>query len=379
MTGRLRRTVGGTLFLLNVAAAVWLMACFVASVVSAVEARYLALFSLTTPFAIVVNAAFLLFWLLSSHKARALLPVVALVAAYPVVVPAFGWNFFGKNDLAAGKGRMKVLSWNVHGLGIYDLPVDTMVPWRMLDYVKKESPDVACLVEFYTDYYDAFTPHGRIFLREAGFKEYRFIWDNSLGTKIYVGIALYSKYKVRAVREVELASNIKALQADVVLPDGGPMRLLFIHLQSFMLADADKAYLRELKERRGDVGGKVEKSRTFVGRFARAFYLRSLQAEIVAKLVKDSPYPVLVCGDLNDVPGSYAYTAVRGKLKDAFVSKGHGFGRTYNQILPTLRIDDIFYDAARLRCLGFKTEYSPMSDHNPVTATFNILDTATRE
>jgi endonuclease/exonuclease/phosphatase family metal-dependent hydrolase len=378
MKSRFRRVLGGSLFLLNFLTAAWLMACFVASVVSAVEARHLALFSLTTPFAIAVNVAFVIFWLLSSHKARALLPAVALVAAYPVVVPVFGWNIFGKNDLAAGSGRLKVLSWNVHGLGIYDLPVDTTVPWRMLDYVKRESPDIACLVEFYTDHNNAFTPHGRTFLKEAGFKEYRFIWDNTLGTRIYVGIALYSKYKVRTVREVELASGIKTLQADVILPNGGPLRVLFIHLQSFMLADADKAYLRELKARRGDVGGKVQMSRTFVGRFARAFYLRSMQAEAVAKLVKDSPHPVLVCGDLIDVPGSYAYTAVRGKLKDAFVSKGHGLGRTYNQILPTLRIDDIFYDPARLQCLGFKTEYTPLSDHNPVMATFEILDTTTR-
>jgi endonuclease/exonuclease/phosphatase family metal-dependent hydrolase len=261
----------------------------------------------------------------------------------------------------------------VHGLGIYDLPVDTTVPWRMLDYVKQESPDIACLVEFYTDYNNAFTPHGRTFLKEAGFKEYRFTWDNTLGTKIFVGIALYSKFKVGAVREIELASGIKTLQADIVLPDGGALRVLLVHLQSFMLADADKAYLRELKMRRGDVGGKVQMSRSIVGRFARAFYLRSTQAEAVARFVKDSPHPVLVCGDLNDVPGSYAYTAVRGKLNDAFVSKGRGFGRTYNQILPTLRIDDIFYDPARLRCLGFKTQYTPLSDHNPVTATFEIL------
>ena len=372
MSRPIRRALGGSLFLMNVAAAVWLMTCFVASVVSPAEARYLALFSVTTPFAMVANAGFLVFWLFSSHKLRSLLPAVALVAAYPVVRPVFGWNFFGQNSLAAGQGRLKVMTWNVHGLGIYDLPVDTTVPWRMLDYVKQESPDIACLVEFYTDYHDAFKPHGRTFLKEAGFKEYRFIWDNSLGYKIYVGIALYSKHKVRDVREVELADNIKMLQADVVLPDGGPLRVFLIHLQSFMLADADKAYIRELQRQRGDVGGKVKMSKTIAGKFAYALSKRAAEAQQVARLVKESPHPVLVCGDLNDVPGSYAYTTVRGKLKDAFVSKGRGLGRTYNQISPTLRIDDIFYDPQRLRCIGFKTESTTLSDHNPVTATFEI-------
>jgi endonuclease/exonuclease/phosphatase family metal-dependent hydrolase len=244
----------------------------------------------------------------------------------------------------------------------------------MLDFVKQESPDIACLVEFYTDYHDAFTPHGRKFLKGAGFKEYRFIWDNTLGTKIYIGIALYSKYKVRDIRGVELANNIRALQADVVLPDGAPMRVFFLHLQSFMLADADKAYIRELKRQRGDVGGKVKMSKTIAGKFAYALSRRAPEAAAVARMVKESPYPVLICGDLNDVPGSYVYTTVRGKLEDAFVSKGHGLGRTYNQISPTLRIDNIFYDPRRLKCIGVKTEPTSISDHNPVTATFEILD-----
>jgi len=368
-----RRALGGSLFAANVVCAAWLMGCFVASVVSPVQVRGLALLSLTTPFAVAANAAFVVFWIFSSHKLRLLLSVVALVAAYPVVVPVIGWNFFGKNDLSAGKGRLKVLAWNVHGLGLYGKPVDTSVPRRMMEYIRAEAPDMACLVEFTTNYKDILKPHGGTLLQRAGFREYRFVWDNGLGPKIFVGIALFSKYPVRGLEEVELASRIRMLQADVVLPDGEPLRVFFLHLQSFQLADADKAYIEELKRQRGDVGGKVAMSRTFVGKFSRAFYLRALQADAVAQRVKESPHPVLLCGDFNDMPGSYAYTIIRGKrLRDAFVAKGSGLGRTYNLILPTLRIDNIFYDPARLKCTGFKTEYTPLSDHNPVTAAFDV-------
>lgn len=81
---------------------------------------------------------------------------------------------------------------------------------------------------------------------------------------------------------------------------------------------------------------------------------------------------MLICGDLNDLPGSYTYTKLKGNLKDAFAEKGFGLGRTYNQILPTLRIDYILYDPRLLQIRGFSSPVLSLSDHNPVIANFEI-------
>jgi endonuclease/exonuclease/phosphatase family metal-dependent hydrolase len=58
----------------------------------------------------------------------------------------------------------------------------------------------------------------------------------------------------------------------------------------------------------------------------------------------------MVMGDLNDVPGSYAYAVMRGNREDAFLQQGAGLGATFTssssfilQLLPTLRIDYIFH------------------------------------
>jgi endonuclease/exonuclease/phosphatase (EEP) superfamily protein YafD len=83
-----------------------------------------------------------------------------------------------------------------------------------------------------------------------------------------------------------------------------------------------------------------------------------------------------VCGDFNDLPFSYTYSQIKGPLTDAFVKKGRGFGRTYNQIIPTLRIDHILYDDSALHLKAFKTVYSPLSDHSPVFANFEIKSNA---
>ena len=61
-------------------------------------------------------------------------------------------------------------------------------------------------------------------------------------------------------------------------------------------------------------------------------------------MLDDSPYPLVFCGDLNDVPNSYTYFTVRGGMQDAFLKKGFGIGRTFSAVSPTLRIDYIFTD-----------------------------------
>ena len=87
-------------------------------------------------------------------------------------------------------------------------------------------------------------------------------------------------------------------------------------------------------------------------------------------------YPQIICGDFNDVPGSYVYNTVKGKLGDAFTSKGTGLGRTYRHIFPTLRIDYILYDKDALSVKGYERPNVDLSDHYPVIANFSLRDIA---
>ncbi len=372
ITGFLRTLLGHTFFLVNILGILWMALCYLASVTSPLQAPYLALASLTTPFAILCNACFVIFWLFTRRKWRAIPSALTLVLLHQLVSSVFGLHYMGKNDLEPGEGKVKVITWNVHGLGIYDRPVDKTVPDRILQLIREEKPDILCLQEFYTNWRDGMKPHSDRFLKEGGFREYRFSYDNSLGTKIYIGTALYSKYPLHNLRETQIAENIKMMQCDVELPGKQMMRTYYIHLQSFLLLDKDKKLIEEMKNRR-DVKIPVETSRSYARQFNTAYVRRALQADKAAGVIRESPYPVLICGDLNDLPGSYTYTTIRGDLKDAFAKKGRGLGRTYNAIMPTLRIDHIFYDPALMRIVGFRTPYTPLSDHNPVIANFKII------
>ena len=103
------------------------------------------------------------------------------------------------------------------------------------------------------------------------------------------------------------------------------------------------------------------------GKLKRGFQERANQVREVRKYIDESPYAVIVCGDFNDTPMSYAYQKLRGDLTDAFISSGKGIVRTYIGKLPSFRIDNIFY-GDKFDAFNFKAyDDFKMSDHIPIS------------
>ena len=74
---------------------------------------------------------------------------------------------------------------------------------------------------------------------------------------------------------------------------------------------------------------------------------------------------ILVCGDFNDTPISYAHRTVQGPLVDSFAESGQGMGITYNQNMFWFRIDNILHskNMKSMNCTIDKVRYS---DHYPL-------------
>lgn len=368
--GILRRIFSHAALLANIAAIIWLLLCLAAGYISPQKIRYLALCSLTTPFALIVNLFFGVFWLFTRRKIRALGSLVALVISYKLLLVVFGWNFFGSNDMGRGPRTIKVMTWNIHGFGIYDKPQNPNTDDQIIDFVQQQAPDIVFLPEFYTVYNNALKPYSTTILKKCGYKEFRFKFDNTIGARIYVGTAIYSKYPIREFKDIKLSRFVYLLQADVKLPDNQTLRTYFIHLESFHLSDGDKDYIEGVKHRSKEPG--YSKFRNIAQQFGKSYFLRARQADSAAALIAQSPYPTVICGDFNDLPGSYTYNTMKGKFSDAFSQKGRGFGRTFNLFLPTIRIDYILYDAKFLKLKGCVSPHTTQSDHNPVIANFEL-------
>ncbi|MFT3740793.1 MAG: endonuclease/exonuclease/phosphatase family protein [Breznakibacter sp.] len=289
------------------------------------------------------------------------------------------WNNVYQTNLSAGqiqdkkpKGAITVMSFNTRMFDYYSWTGRPNVIDEVLDFVRKENPDIVCFQEFFS--YDnrmAYADH-RIVSRLNGYK-YRHIEYNVIGKNgKKFGQATFSKFPIVGQRQITFnnTSNF-SIQTDVAV-EGKTIRVFNNHLESVRLKAKhynfiDSINLKSDEERKAGL-------QEIVFKLNHALAQRAEQAETIARHIANSPYPVIVCGDFNDTPVSYVYHTMRGDLKDAFKEAGRGIGGTYNGKLPSFRIDFIFHDPS-FSTTRFQTFKKNFSDHYPILAEI-VLDPA---
>lgn len=211
----------------------------------------------------------------------------------------------------------------------------------MLELIKKQNPDILCLQEFF------YSPAPQFYnnvneIKEMGYPYYYFSKDPD-GDQQFIGCVIFSKYPMidtGLVRYFRPAMPEALLHADIKV-NNDTIRVFTTHLQSVQFRKRDYDAIEEIKNVEDSV---YDNSKTVLAKLGKAMIYRSSQAEVVRQIMDDSPYPTLFCGDLNDIPNSRTYFTIRGNMKDAFLEKGFGIGRTYSSLSPTLRIDYVFTD-----------------------------------
>src|SRR5439155_1394034 len=85
---------------------------------------------------------------------------------------------------------------------------------------------------------------------------------------------------------------------------------------------------------------------------AVAAAVRAEQADHLARIIAEIGRPLIVGGDFNSPPDSYACETVAEQLDSAFNDAGTGFGWSYPSPHPLLRIDHLFIsrDLSALDC-----------------------------
>ena len=99
-------------------------------------------------------------------------------------------------------------------------------------------------------------------------------------------------------------------------------------------------------------------------------HFRARQVRIVANLAKREQLPVIVAGDTN-LPRLSAPLADLADFQDGFAEVGSGFGYTFPNKLPWMRIDRIFA-SDHFRFLDFDVGALRSSDHHCVVATLEL-------
>lgn len=138
----------------------------------------------------------------------------------------------------------------------------------------------------------------------------------------------------------------------------GTIRFINAHLQSNQISDlASKIGTNK------DVEQELDRAESMFRRYGRAARRRAAQAEGIRRSIQQSPHPVVLAGDFNDVPSSYTYQRLlTPRLKDGWVQAGFGLGTTFTGPLPGLRIDFIMVDTS-LSVVEIERFDTGFSDH----------------
>jgi endonuclease/exonuclease/phosphatase family metal-dependent hydrolase len=269
---------------------------------------------------------------------------------------------------------LKALSYNVRGFDIYHWNEEPEAKKEIFKFLEAQEPHLLCLQEYYTSSSSGQT-HADI-SRQLKYLPYNAVYYAADHTnRKGFGIATYSKYPILKKSRIPFNSSFNAAMYTDILFQSDTIRVFNIHLQSIRLQEDNYAFMDTARLKYSNE--QMSEIRAIGSRLKTAFTMRAEQAQVIASYIKDSPHPVVVMGDFNDTPQSYAYRKIKKGLDDSFRESGRGFGNTYAGELPSFRIDYIMYGPPFLSTefLRIKTDHS---DHYPIS-TLLYMGSAAKE
>ena len=312
------------------------------------------------PALLVAQIGVTIFWLLAWDKRRLLLVAAVWLISLPQLLVYFPISRAEKS-LGTEEESLRILSYNVCAFGFK--PHTKTSPNATLQYIKSSGADIVCIQEAMLNqnpWAGVVSKTLRSYLDED-YPYINVIRVNRGGSTL----ALLSKYPIKEAKEIPLPSWVNGAVAYKVDIRGKETLVINVHLESFRLHRVDgEDYLRLAKE-----GDAIRLKDALRAKLSPTFRSHNIQANIIHDLIQRyGSGRVIVCGDFNDTPLSYARYKIGEGLEDAFVSKGNGLGFTFHTRPFFVRIDHILFGPAfrALRCEVDKT--ASESDHYPIEA-----------
>lgn len=304
-----------------------------------------------------------LWWL--KYKKQWWLCGIAVLCCIPAALATWGVHISRNNNIAKqpNSGQFTLMTYNTSSMGLMAYKTDKDKEAAIYKVVLKNSPDILCMQEFYSNDKPGMEHHVDSLMQTGHYTYHYFTCDKTKWNTWHYGIALFSRFPIASAvaipcGESKVGSGSSFLQADLVM-QGDTIRVFSVQLTSYMFRGDD---YENMKAPGGS--GLIHKMRA-------TFRKRASQAEQLAALVAESPYPTIVCGDFNDTPVSYTYKTVSRNLQDIFLETGRGWGRTLSFLSPSLRIDYILAQRS-FRIHGGQVLTTHPSEHFPVMACLSL-------
>lgn len=310
-------------------------------------------FGLAYPWLLLLNIGFIIFWL-SFKKKYFLFSLACIILGWNHFDNFVGLRLFTKTY---SKEHTTIMSYNLRALrslNIKNKKKAAKIKIKFLKFIQQKGKiDLLCTQEC--------TSSNQSFLTKA--LNFEHIFRPSRGH-----LVIFSRYPILDSGELTFKKSSNSCNWVDVKIKGQKVRVYNLHLQSTKISPIANKVIND---------GDLQEKETWInikgilGRVKRANQQRAAQALKIAKHINECPYPIILCGDFNDTPQSYAYRVLSKGLKDSFQKKGSGLGTTFAGNIPALRIDYILLNSKfRVRdCSILKENYS---DHFPVISQIQV-------
>lgn len=350
---------------LNLLAIIALLLGYLAAFISPAFFWPIAFFGLALPYLLIINLAFLIYWVIRGHRFFFFILIV-FALGYKSIPTLIQFNFDSIDNTE--KKSLKVLSFNVRLFDLYMWSAEKKIKNKIFEFLEREDPDILCLQEFfYKEKYDPNYPFETLdsLVEILTAKNYHVEHTISLREIEHFGIITFSKYPIihRGLVPFKEKSDNICIYTDILL-NKDTIRVYNGHLASIKLDKYDYKAVRGINK--NEYSEDFGKEKMIFNKLKQSFQLRAIQADSIHHSIEKSPYPVIFCGDFNDTPSSYAYRTIRGSLTDAFMNSGNGLGQTYIGDFPSFRIDNIFLDE-QFDSDYYRTHSEKLSDHHPIS------------
>lgn len=372
MAAAFRRFTKRVLIIINiVVAAVFLLACL-APYMDTSKWWVMSILALGFPFLLLTVILFLFFWLFVKFR-YIFISIIALLIGWKNISRLFAFHTQTTFNYAKPRDVLRIVTWNV--ARFIELKKNTnegsQVRATMMDLIKQQNADVLCLQEFHTSINPDYYNNIEYIQKTLSYPYFYFSYEVDTKDHWYSSI-IFSRlpmidtgkvyYPKPGITEVLLHADLKW--------NNDTIRVFNTHLQSVLFEKKDYRKIERIEHAEDSL---LQNSRSIFSKLKKGAAIRGRQAKAAKETIAQSSYPVLFAGDLNDVPGSYTYSTIRGDMQDVFLQKGMGLGRTFSSLSPTLRIDYIFADQ-NFSIVQYKKYVRELSDHYMQVADVKLLN-----
>lgn len=289
---------------------------------------------------IVLFNLFLILILFFRKRLLSIIFLILSIGLFPPLVKSY--QFFGKKVEATPD--FKLITFNAH----------YMKQDGFDEFFKKENADVVLLQEVW------YSNKNFKKLKDSVFADY-YYEKNTLNQ-------IFSRYPIIEFRPIFPDVEGNSAYASYADLDTGKdtIRIINVYLEPMKI---DKELIKEGVSSTEDA---KTNSKILKNKLTRGFLRHQLQIQELLPYIQNSPYPVILAGDLNSVPNSYEYKQLNFWLKDAYLEVGRSAGTSFHDFKYPLRLDYVFHTEEILPVSYRVLTDEKISDHYPVVAKFKL-------